>query len=267
MSHEVVGGIAQGAATGSAFGPIGAVIGGVFGGIMGSRGRSKRRRAEALQLKRNTKQAYNIGSDSFSSIRKNKENAQNAYALNTANDIGRFAASGRVLTDADRNRITGSNAQTRDSALEQVNIQEDTFRNTQAYKLLEKDFSTIGGIKQRSSSEGGDADTVTDYSIRAEGVSGESYFTDEQKENLRTYTDSGNYQDTNNSALFRDYAASITPTFEEYTQSRFGDDEDKAAFESLMTDRINTANQEYDTRIIESDLANARRREQQYGDD
>lgn len=268
MSHEVVGGIAQGAATGSTFGPIGAVVGGVFGGIMGSRGRSKRRRAEALQLKRNTKQAYNIGGDSFASIRKNKQDVQNTYALNIANEFGRFAASGRTLTGADRNRITGSNAQDRDAALEQASIQEDRFRNTTAYKLLEKDFNTMGSVNERTrdNDSGGDGDQVTEYSIRTEGVSGESYFTDEQKKTLRTYTSEGDYQLADNSVAFSNYAASVTPTFEEYTQSRFGNDEDKAAFESLMNDRINNANREFDNQVLQTTVENARRRERQNED-
>jgi len=264
---DALSGAVSGASAGSVFGPVGAVVGGILGGAFGGSAGKKRRRAEAVRFKKNTKQAYTIGGDTYASLRNKQLTAEQTYAVNNASDLARLGASGRRLTEGERTRITGSNASTRDSTLEQISIEEDSFRNSTAYEFLQKDYDYMSQANisnARNPNSRVDNDYIRTFSVRTEGRTGESFYTDEQKDMLRSYeshTQNVSGRGSNDSGVeFREYMAAVTPTMDEFFQGRYGNDKDKAAYEDTVTARITAANTVYDEAALERDLRDSRGR-------
>ncbi len=247
-------------------GPVGFMVGAAVGGIFGGSSMRKRRRREAIQLKKDTKQAYTITKEGFKDLKSTRENIQNTFARNVGSSFAGLASSGRTLDESARQRITGGYAQIRDSELTSIDTREEAFKKSTGYKLVQDDYNYLSQINTIQDQSNIDVGTPTAYSIRTEGRSGESFFTDEQKGLLRSYEDPDNYQERNNTANFQAYTQSIMPTIDEYFTSQFGSDEDKASFEQTMTDRITSANEIYDESLLQMNVANQRRRDNLFGD-
>ncbi len=264
---EQSSGIISGGATGFQIGgPLGLIIGAAVGGVFGGRSMRKRRRREAQQLKKNTATAYNITKDNYSSISTNRQDINNTYAGNVARGVTELASSGRSVDSAARDRIVGRFAQQRDIELENVDIAEERFQQGAGYKLVQDDYNYLTQLNEKRDFSDVDTSTPTAYSIRTEGRSGESFFNEEQKKLLRSYTDPDEYQFRNNTANFASYAESIMPTMDEYFAGRFGTDEQRATYDQTITDRITSANEIYDESLLQTNVANQRRRENLFGD-
>ena len=246
MSDATTGAL-SGASAGAPFGPWGAVAGAVLGGIFGGSSGRKRRRAEELQLKKNTKQAYSISQGALGDISNSRDNINAQYSANLATELARYSASGRLLTDDARAAIVGRNAQERDSQLAETDTREDTFRNSTAYDFVKKDYDYLTNVRNPRSME-------IPSQIITEGRSGESFFTAEQKDLIRGQTLDVNRRGTDvllDDAYFQEYANAIFPTLDQYATGRFGTEEDRADYEQAVTDRITAANLVYDERAAE----------------
>lgn len=252
----------QGAMAGFQIGGVfGAAVGGFAGLTLGSIGKRKRRRAELRQLKTDTRQAYKITSDSYKSGNKTRANIENTFRRGLASENAFYAASGRRNSENARQGYTGRLASERDTALESLSTQEEAFRNTTGYKLVENDYKYLTQVQTREDQSDVDTGTPTSYSIRTESIGGESFFSDEQMGMLRSYEDSDSSNQVSNTSNFLRYSESITPTLDEYFTGKFGDEQQRADYEQTMTNRITEANQVYDQSLLETNLRNERRQD------
>jgi len=258
MASEQTSGFLTGASAGAMFGPVGAVVGGIAGSLFGRSESKKRRREEARILTESTTQSYDIGATEFRDIREQREQISQTFSRNLASERARMAASGGSFEGSDWLQRQGAVARGRDISMEEIQLQEDKFYNSEAYQYIEQDFERIGGLNVERSTLRSDMDETADvFSIQTEGASGESYFTEEQASELRTY--SGNLRGGKEAYLA--YQQSLRPDIEGYTKYRFGSDEDKLAFESSMSDKIQRANTAFGEKIMQLELDDARRRQ------
>lgn len=260
-SKGAFSGAAAGASTLSYFGPVGIFAGAVIGGMLGSSAKRKRRKAEARILKANTKQSFDIGESTYANINKARTDAADSYTQNMSAERARFAGSGASLDSDSWTAVQGRLASERDDNLTQIQGEEDKFFNSEAFKFIEKDYKYMSGTDFVDQG-GDDYNEYGTWSIRTEGKSGESFFTDKQKKELRTYTGESN-QNADGGALgaYQQYQDSITPTQDEYLKGRFGSDDDRRAFESTMDQRIADANTQYDGIVMQRRLDEQRQRD------
>lgn len=252
-------GISGAAAGFSVAGPVGAWVGFVAGAFGGKSKRRRAKRENARILKENTKQAYGISKASYESIKKTRGDIQETYTSNLQSDVARYATSGKVLTDEQRNQMIGSNAGDRDTALEAVDIQEAKFKNSDAYRVYKEDYEYMAG--------GGVKEEGTSFSVPSEGRSGNSFYTEDQKKMLKTLEYDREMDDRYKmKSRFESYAKTLAPTFEEYEKSLYGTDEEKAAFERDTTERIIMANRRLDS-MLAWDKAEEQRRYDESMDD
>jgi len=254
-------GMLSGAGAGAMFGPVGIFTGAVLGGLFGRSAKKRRRREEARLLKAHTKQAYGIGEREFEDLAKGRKTAEAGYQYGIASAKAKYGAAGARLEGESWLALLGEEAAKRDRSLGEVQLREDEFRTSEAYKFLKQDYDFMSGMQSRIE-YGSDIDERT-YSLVKEGKSGESFFTIDQQSDLRDYngikqTPEGWTPEgfsRSDKAAYETYRSSIMPTIEEYELSRFGSDEDKAGFESTMTQRISDANRVYDEYQLQRDVA------------
>ncbi len=231
MASETRSGMLSGAAAGfSIGGPIGAGIGAVIGMFSGRSAERRRKREERRILVANTKQAYGIGEQYVTTARKNREQVATSYTQQISSARARFAAGGAKTEGASWDQIIGGIARTRVESLEGLDIEQAAYEKTTAYEFIKMDYESM--------KEG-------------RGTLGTSFYTDQQQSMLKsapstsTRGEKGSrepVEDWGQFGVYATYKESITPSFEEYETSRFGNADDKSAFESMMTERISEAN-------------------------
>lgn len=254
-------GMLSGAGAGAMFGPVGIFAGAVLGGLFGRSAKKRRRREEARILKANTKQAYGIGEREFEDLTRSRKTAEAGYQYGLASAKAKYGAAGARLEGESWLALLGEEAAKRDRSLGDVQLREDEFRTSEAYKFLKQDYDFMSGM-QSQQDPWDDTDSRT-YSLVKEGKSGESFFTENQQSDLRDYSGISQSSegwtpqgfDRSDKAAYESYRSSVMPTIEEYEQSRFGGDEERAGFESVMTQRINDANRIYDEYLLQRNVA------------
>lgn len=240
---------AQGASMGSMFGPVGAVVGGALGSLLGGSDYAARKKAERKQ----SEQAYGIVEQSFEYLSEGRRQAEGTYQSNLASARARHSGSGARLEGTGWEQVRGEVLRKREEALADYSIEEEKFRQGEGYKLFTEDYgrmtSLVGSDKEKG--EG-----YRQYSIRAEGFSGESIFTEAQRKTLHRFSAG---ERGINVSTYREYASRLAPGIEAYERARFGTAEDRETFEADMSTRISDANTWYERQIQEQRIRNANR--------
>lgn len=247
MAHEQIStGVSLGM-TGFKFGgPIGGIIGFGVGTILGSSARAKRKKEEKRLITEATKQSFLTAEQGTGLFNQTQATILKDYKMGVATATSRYAAGGGDIKSDAFTRIKGGFAKQRDTSLVRIQDELDTLKGGESFKFIRQEFDRMGGVQSDYEENG-------KFSINAEGYTGESFFTDAQKKDLRTI-DRGR-----SGGIFAQYAQQLRPSFEEYSRGRFGNEEDKARFESDMDTRIQNANARLDERILQQDLETARR--------
>jgi len=261
MSRDTLSGFFTGgaAAASMGFGPVGFIVGGAIGAIAGGKAEKRRRKGELKILKANTKQAFGIGEIAFGDISKARTDVAENYQSSISTARARFGASGAQLSGETWQAVQGSIAKERDLNTAVIDTRLDEFKNSEAYKFMEKDLSYMQETQQDQDTPGYNQGP-TRYSVRTEGRSGETFFTDEQKDNLRSFTGDS----PQGLAEFERYRDAVMPGQEDYMTARFGTDEAKKRFETEMTTRIERANEEYDFNLNARRETRLRQEQQDY---
>ena len=269
MAETESGMLSGGAAGFQVAGPFGMIIGAAAGAFLGNRARKKRKEQELKILKANTSQAYRIGDETLSGINKTREDIGKNYTKDLASAQAKFAARGGRLEGSSYQAVLGTVARARDESLTQADLQEEEFRGGEAFKFIQQDYNySLQAQITNDPTLSKDRYDVDNYAIRTEGLTGESYFTDEQKSNLQSINirTSGPESGARGSA-FETYRQAIMPTFEQFQSYRYGSDEDKSRFETELSGRITDANTVFTETRLEIGLRETQRREQRFLDD
>lgn len=242
---EAKSGLVMGAAAGAQFGPIGAAVGAVIGVFSGMHAKRKRRRAERRLLIANTKIAMEVGEGAYSHIAQSRERIASNYEYNIESERARIMGSGGTLEGTAWEEAVGRQVEQRDSDTTDIDDYEQEYRESDAYKLIQKDheFARTGGGARWGRDEN-----------RGKSVTGEDYYTKEQRAELISYGSGGgygyddeDYQDTGADdsfmgAAYREYKESTFYTMDEFEQVRFGTDEQKEEARGALDARIKEAN-------------------------
>lgn len=253
FSNETSSGTLSGAMAGAQVaGPIGAVVGGVIGFFGGSRARKKRRKAEKQQRMSSMRSVRDTVGEQVAHIRKQKTDLGKAFDRDVSSAKAKFAASGASLGSGSWDAVYGSLVKERDTEMSAIAESEAAFRESETYKMYQENLTDAQGIKVTQLGKRGSSQNQARYQISGITGAGEDLYTKEQRAMLRQYTGSGGPGD-----LFKEYAAKVGPSMEDYEKYAFGSAEDKTAFSQLMTDRINEANKWYDTQLAASQVTKA----------
>ena len=187
--------------------------------------------------RRSTIQAGELFKSSYEAYGTNRTQIAEQFAGNVSSARARMGASGANIEGPVWQGILGNLTLGRDEALASVQADEDAFKEGTAYRLTQEDFNRMGSVS-KSRATGKDMVGGGVYTLNPDStMTGESYFTDEQKDMLIT---------TSMSSGLYGYANDLKPTFEEYAKFRFGSDEEKAAFSDSMTSRIEASNLKFE---------------------
>lgn len=248
MADETQSGIMSGVAAGSMFGPVGMIVGGAIGGFMGGKAKKKRREAERQMLIANTKMSYEIGEGSVSGMAKSRSNIATSYTANLAQERARIVASGGSLEGDAWKQAQGSVAIERDRALDAVATEREAYEASDAYGFIKRDYDAAFGAAGTGIS-----------------VTGEDFYTEEQRADMRDYaaplyTGDPDAGDSRTVAAAKGvYRESVAMSLDEFELSRFGTDEQKAEMEGITSTRITEANKVYDDFLAMEELARLER--------
>ena len=247
--------VAAGMAAGASFGPVGIFVGAAVGMFAHRKARKAWRRKQIEY----TKASYSYAEQAFSYLGQGREQVGETYQRELASGRARFGASGASLEGSAWESVQGEALRKRDEALEGLGLEEEQFRATESYKLFGQDYERmLGGVTSRKR-EGGaeEGETVTRYGVGRTGITGESIFTPEQQKKLQTYKHKGVADKSGGLTSFKEYSSMITPSLEEWEKARFGSDEDRTAFSSMLDERIEKANVWYDQKKKETTITEA----------
>ena len=227
-------GMERGASIGSMFGPTGAVIGTFIGAAAGfAKGSGERMRAK----RKATRQSYQFGQDVFNYARETRENIETQFERDVSLLTARSAASGGVAIDS-LNLQKGKLVQERDVALGNLNEEVQTFRESESYKWLKKDYRLTTGVDPGRKSLGRGEFTYN-YQVGQEGRTHQVAFTPEMRKKMQTMKGNPNRYEIE---LFEAYADRIRPSLGQYEKFVFGDKVDREAYVSNLNQRIDEAN-------------------------
>ncbi len=202
---------------------------GLFDSIFGG-GQSKGQRKALIT------EAFAYGEDTYSYLGKGRERAEEKYESGFATGQARLAASGATLEGSTWENLQGELLRERTESLSTLDREQEEFRGSESYKVILKEYETIS----RSGS--------------ATGITGESIFTEDQQKliapDTRKYAREREHRGEvlGDHTDYNTYNKMIMPSIEEWELGRFGSEEQKAGYQSMLDTRISEANEWYDTK-------------------
>ena len=212
---------------------------GAAGGARAGRGEYEASQAQKKQDIANVGMARDTVGAQFESSAQNREGIEKSFTSDVSSARARFAASGADLESASWERVYGNLVMERDTALKEADAADDTFRGSESYKLFREDYEQAVG------------------NLTGGSRSGTQIYSKEQQGQLRS-GDSG-------SSIYKEYTGMLTPSMEEYQRGQFGTDDEKAAYQTMMSDRITSANKWYDTQLAANEFASKNKNKFSFG--
>lgn len=255
--NETTSGAVAGASAGAMFGPVGMAVGAVIG-FFG--GRSQKRKRQQMEVAA-TRSSYGYAQEAYSFASKGQEQLSKTYASKFASARAQQAGSGASLEGSRWESVQGGLIRERDEAQSSLDLKRDEFRATESYGLFQTDYTRMASSrisKSKAHGNRGDIERGGSYGGSADvrGLAGESFYTSEQRSKLQGYS-GGSTRDPYGESAWSEYVSMTKPTLGEWETGRFGSEEQKLEYSTMIDERIDKANIWYDRKKTEMQVTTA----------